>query len=436
MTPTPDPAPHLATPSGPPTRAPQRPASARVVAGLASAALLAALGTSVANVALPTLAAEFGVAPGLVQWVVLAYLLAMTAVAVPVGRLGDRYGRRRTLLVGLGIFLLATLACALAPSFAVLVAARALQGVGAAVLVSLPLALARDFVVPERLGSVMGMLGTAAAVGTALGPAVGGILLGAFGWQAMFLAVLPIGVLALVLLSGGLPIAPHLACAAGSGGVEGGPAEGGMRALLLFPSFRAALAMNLLVATVMMSTLIVGPFYLTSGLRLSVVAVGISMAVGPAVAAVSGVLAGRAVDRVGASLGTTLGLGIMVVGMLALAALPGLIGLAGYLFALSILTPGYQLFLAANNTAALSIVGAQRRGAASGLLSLSRNLGLIGGASSMGALYAAVTGGAAAAAGASGAGAALKGAQVSFAVGGVLVCAALAVAVAPRLRSR
>ncbi|MBL3700174.1 MFS transporter [Leucobacter luti] len=416
---------------------PPRPAGARPIIGLTLAALLAALGTSVANVALPTLSTEFGVAPGAAQWVVLSYLLAMTATAVQVGRLGDRHGRRRTLLIGLGVFMLATLACALAPTFGWLLAARAVQGVGAAVLVALPLALARDLVAVERLGAIMGVLGTAAAVGTALGPAAGGLLLGAFGWPAMFVAILPLGFVALFLLLGAPVPAPLGGGAAASGTRDGagagtaataGRAGGEVRSLLRAGPFSAALGMNLLVATVMMSTLIVGPFYLTTGLGLPVVTVGLAMAVGPAVAAVSGVLAGRVVDRIGAARSTRLGLSTMAVGMLALVLLPGALGLAGYLIALVVLTPGYQLFLAANSTAALAGMGPQHRGAASGLLSLSRNLGLIAGASAMGAIYAAVFGVVSRGGGVA-AGAALAGATATFALSVVLVGAALGVAV-------
>lgn len=427
-----------------PSAAP-RPA-ARTVVGLTLAALLAALGTSVANVALPTLATEFGIAPGQAQWIVLAYLLAMTATAVQVGRLGDRFGRRRTLLIGLGVFLGATLACALAPSFALLVTARAVQGIGAAVLVALPLALARDLVAPERLGSVMGLLGSAAAIGTALGPAAGGLLLGAFEWQAMFLAVLPVGVVALILLSGSAALGSSgtgaaagagdaaAAGAAGAGAAGGpslaaGPARGATAALLRERAFSAALLMNILVATVMMSTLIVGPFFLTAGLGLSAASVGLTMAVGPAVAAVTGVIAGKVVDSVGASRGTVFGLSIMVLGMAALAGLPAVLGVVGYVLALIVLTPGYQLFLAANNTAALGDIEARRRGAASGMLSLSRNLGLMLGASAMGWLYAAVAG-SSATNGASVPVAAVAGSQVTFVLGGVLTLTALGFALA------
>lgn len=393
-------------------------APARVVAGLALAVLLAALGTSVANVALPALAVAFEVPIGHTQWVVLAYLLAMTATAVTVGRLGDRLGRQRILTLGLLLFLVATLACALAPTFWALLAARAAQGVGGAVLMALPLALARDLVPATRLGAAMGLLGTTSALGTALGPAGGGILLGTFGWPALFLAILPFGVAALILVRGRFPQPATTHGAAGSNGRR-------MRDLLHQGPLRAGLAMNTLVSTVMMSTLIVGPFFLATGLGLSPAGVGLAMAAGPLVAVVTGLLAGRAVDAFGAPRSISVGLGVMLVGTAALAGLPSLMGLPGYLMAIAALTPGYQLFLAANNTRALAGIPPQLRGASAGLLGLSRNLGLIIGASLMGGIYAAVT----VAFGHPADAAAFAGAQVTFAAAALLVCCALAIGI-------
>ncbi|HET6762077.1 MAG TPA: MFS transporter, partial [Longimicrobiaceae bacterium] len=106
-----------------------RPQHARgVVAGLALCTLLPALGTSSANVALPTLAGVFGASFQQVQWVVLAYLLATTASIVSVGRLGDVTGRRRLLVAGVLLFTAASGVCAIAPWLWLLIAARALQG--------------------------------------------------------------------------------------------------------------------------------------------------------------------------------------------------------------------------------------------------------------------------------------------------------------------
>jgi MFS family permease len=151
---------------------------------------------------------------------------------------------------------------------------------------------------------------------------------------------------------------------------------------------RASLAMNALVSTVMMATLVVGPFYLSQALGLPPSMVGVVMSVGPLISVLCGVVAGRMVDRWGTAGMTVTGLVAMLLGTLALCAIPAGWGLAGYVAGIAALTPGYQLFQAANNTAVMADVSADQRGVISGVLTLSRNLGLITGASVMGAVFA------------------------------------------------
>ena len=146
--------------------------------------------------------------------------------------------------------------------------------------------------------------------------------------------------------------------------------------------------MSGLVSTVMMATLVVGPFYLSSALGLSTAMTGLVMSIGPVVSALSGVPAGRMVDRLQAQPVVTIGLVAMAAGCVALSVLPPIFGLAGYIAAIAVMTPGYPLFQAANNTAVMSDVKPDQRGVISGLLNLSRNLGLITGASVMGAVFA------------------------------------------------
>ena len=147
------------------------------------------------------------------------------------------------------------------------------------------------------------------------------------------------------------------------------------------------LIVNVLVAAVMMTTLVVGPFYLGSGAGLTEAVVGLVMSVGPVVAIICGVPAGRGVDAWGVRQILGIGLAMLATGAFLLSTLPAMIGVAGYVLAIVVLTPGYQLFQAANNTAALADVPKDRRGIASGLLTLSRNIGLIAGASVMGAVF-------------------------------------------------
>jgi len=458
---------------------PMPPAARWALASLSLSMLLSALGTSIANVGLPTLAQAFNASFQEVQWIVLAYLLAITTLIVGAGRLGDIFGRRRLLLAGISLFTAASLLCAAAPTLGLLVAARALQGLGAAVMMALTMAFVGETVPKARTGSAMGLLGTMSAVGTALGPSLGGVLIAGLGWRSLFFVNLPLGLLALLLAWRHLP--PDRAAGAEKNGKAGFDALGTLllalalaayalavtlgrgsfgslnialllaaalgaglfvftqsrvaSPLLRLAMFRdrvlsASLVMNVLVATVMMATLVVGPFYLSRALGLGTAMVGLVLSVGPVISALSGVLAGRLVDRLGASAMVALGLAAMVVGSAALSALPGLFGLAGYIAAIAVLTPGYQLFQAANNTAVMADVPPDRRGVVSGLLNLSRNLGLITGASVMGAVFAFAS--AASDIAAANPEAVAGGMRISFAVAAVLAAAALALALASR----
>lgn len=354
-----------------------RPTSAWTLATLALSMLLAALGTSIANIALPTLASQFHAPFEEVRWVVVSYLAAMTVAAVVAGRLGDRFGLKRTLLAGLGLFAAASIACGLASDLRFLVGARALQGAGAAFLMTLTISLVREAFGAERLGSAMGLLGTMSAIGTALGPTLGGLLISATGWSGVFFALAPVALLAGAMVLRFLPSGE-----AAAGKVAVGPS------IFREYSMLAGLAANLLVASVMMATLVVGPFLLQTSLGLGAAQAGLVMSAGPAISIAGGVVSGKAADAWGSRAMLAVGLVLMAVGAIAFGFLPVLLGLPGYLMAVVILTPGYQLFQAANNTGIMANAPRQSRGVISGVLNLSRNLGLVLGAWGMGALFA------------------------------------------------
>ena len=155
---------------------------------------------------------------------------------------------------------------------------------------------------------------------------------------------------------------------------------------------RAGLVGSAFVSAVVMTTLVVGPFYLSRALQLGAAQVGLVLSVGPLVAAFMGVPAGRMTDRFGAERVTLVGLMSMAVGALVLASLPARFGIAGYLGPIVAVTIGYALFQTANNTAVMRGSAADQRGVVAGMLNLARNLGLITGASVMGAVFAAATG--------------------------------------------
>jgi MFS family permease len=278
----------------------------------------------------------------------------------------------------------------------------------------------------------MGLLGTVSAAGTALGPSLGGMLVGACGWQSVFVLQAVLGLPALLSVCLFLPAndakparprfdhqgtlllalmltAYALALTPGAGPrllflllAVGGALlfvriERRSRAPLVdLGLFRdrvltAGFAASLVATAVVMATLVVGPFYLSGALGLDAGRMGLTMAAGPVIAAIAGWPAGRIADRYGASAGTLAGLAGMGVGACLLWAAPPA-SASAYALCLALLTAGYALFQAANNTAVMSGVEAARRGLVSGLLGLARNLGLVSGAALMGAVFMHVAG--------------------------------------------
>jgi EmrB/QacA subfamily drug resistance transporter len=404
------------------------------LASLSLSMLMPSLDTSIANAGLPTLAQAFTASFQSVQWIVLAYLLAITTLIVSVGRIGDIIGQRRLLLVGIGLFTVASLLCGVSPTLWLLIAARAVQGLGAAIMMALTVALVGETVPKEKIGSAMGLLGTMSAIGTTLGPSLGGLLIAGLGWQSIFLVNVPLGILNFLLAHRYLPVDRResktdqasfdplgtlllaLTLAAYALAMTIGHGFGSLNMVLLLAAifgivffvrieakvaspliqlamFRnrllnASLAMSTLVSTVMMATLVVGPFYLARALGLEAALVGFILSIGPLVAALTGVPAGRTVDRFGAQRMAIVGLIGIAIGCLVLSFFPATFGIAGYVIPIVCITASYALFQAANNTAIMTDIRPDQRGVISGLLSLSRNLGLITGASAMGAVFA------------------------------------------------
>lgn len=404
------------------------------LASLSLSMLLAALGTSVANVGLPALALALHASFQQVQWVTLAYLLTLTALSVSAGRLGDLLGRRTLLLGGIAVFTLASALCALAPDLGWLIAGRALQGLGAASMMALTLASVGDMTPKNATGRVMGLLGSLSALGSALGPSLGGALITGFGWPAMFWLTVPLGALAWGLAYRTLPanaprqplagqfdtpgalllalalVAYALATTLGQGRLDGrnlawllaallstslfvrqqGRASSPLIRLTLLrdPALRSGLLGSVLVSTVMMATLVVGPFYLAHGLGLPPLPLGLVVAAGPLVAALTSAPAGRLVDRFGAQRIALLGLAGLLAGAGGLSLLPLAAGVAAYLAPMVLMTAGYALFQTANNSGVMHGVGTAQRGVVAGLLNVARNLGLMSGASLMGAVFA------------------------------------------------
>ena len=159
---------------------------------VAPAMFLGALDQTIIAAALPAIAGSLG---GLsyLAWVVTAYLLSATVAAPLYGRMGDAFGRKRMLLWALGLFVVGSAACAIAPTLAILICARALQGFGGGGLMTLAQALIGEIVSPKERGQFQGWFGANFALASTLGPVVGGVLSQHLGWRSIFWINIPLG---------------------------------------------------------------------------------------------------------------------------------------------------------------------------------------------------------------------------------------------------
>ena len=178
-----------------------------VLAVVGLAVFLSVLDLFIVNIAFPALRADFpGAGLSGLSWVLTAYAIVFAATLVPAGRLGDLYGRRRLFVIGLALFTLGSALCAVAPSVEALVAARVLQGVGAAALTPNSLGLVLPMFPPEKRSTVIGAWAGIGAVGASIAPPLGGLLV-EVSWRLIFLVNIPLGLIAIVLA---LRLAPEV----------------------------------------------------------------------------------------------------------------------------------------------------------------------------------------------------------------------------------
>jgi EmrB/QacA subfamily drug resistance transporter len=395
------------------------------------------LDASIVTVALPTLQKSFHASVGSVTWVGLSYLLVLVATVTAVGRFADMWGRKLLYVYGFVIFILASALCGFAPDLAALCGFRALQGVGAAMLQANSLAII-CLVVPARsLGRAIGLQGAAQAVGLALGPSVGGLLLAVGGWRLIFFVNVPLGVfgaaaaLALVPRSQNLAqkeafdvaglalffpavVALLTAISFGSTVGWGSPLILGLflaatgctaffvrheravrnpmldTGLFRHRRFSTGIASAVGSYVVMFGVLLLVPFYLTRGLGFGTARAGLELMALPVMFGVVAPLAGRVADRVGARSLAVSGLAAVAIGLVALGALRP--GTTMFLLLLGLVGAGLGLFTAPNNATVMGSAPAGQAGMASGVLNMSRGIGTALGLSLTGLLFS-VSGG-------------------------------------------
>jgi len=405
-----------------------------VLAATATAAFGATVMATAVNVVLPTLTVELSAPFAIIQWVVLAYLLATIALVPLIGRLGDLWGKARLFLAGHAAFGLGSLLCALAPDAATLIAFRTVQGAGAAALTALGLAIVTDVYPAEHRGRALGLNAAVVSAGVVLGPSLGGLVADATSWRWIFaggvatsavgaalaLRVLPryprvrgerFDLLGAATLFAGL-LALSLALTLGQLRGADDPvirALGGL-AVALAVAFIAVerravspvvdlklfrdseltvgLVSGLITFVAISGVIFLVPFYLGGALGYTPSRIGLLMAVTPMLLVVMAPIAGALTDRFGARPITVAGLASLMLGYLVLGTLDEHTTALGYVLRFVPIGLGMGTFQTPNNTA---IMGAARRGASGvvgGLLTLTRFFGQVVGTAVLGSLWA------------------------------------------------
>lgn len=395
---------------------------------------MATLDSSIVNVALPSILADFQVSLALVEWVPNAYLLAITGLLLAFGRLADIRGQRRVFLAGLAVFTVGSGLCAASDTALQLIAARVVQGTGAAMVMACSAAIVTAVFPPEQRGRGLGLMGTTVALGLTSGPALGGLLLGFSGWRSLFLVNLPLGVLGLALSIRFLPplrfgrghqafdllgaVLLTLGCTAlllalnrgrewGAAAALAWAAVGavGLAAFVLREArvreplldlalfrnrgFSAATAAAVLSYLAGFVAVLLTPFYLTHVRELGARDMGLTLTVAPLVMTLLAPWAGALSDRVGYGRLTAWGLVVRAASLLALLLLGPATAFGWVLAALALLGAGSGLFNPPNTSSIMGSVPQERLGIAGGVAAVARNLGMVLGISLGGATFSA-----------------------------------------------
>jgi EmrB/QacA subfamily drug resistance transporter len=181
------------------------------MAALLVAGFMNLIDVTIVNVAIPSLQDAFGATDSQIEWVVAIYILTFALLLLPMGRLGDRVGRRRMFIAGVCVFTFGSALCGLAPSIYTLVAARVVQGIGGAMMTPQTLAIVPSLFAPKERGLAFALFGLSAGLASVTGPVLGGFLIGAdiqgLDWRPIFLVNVPVGIIAVI---GALKFVPNL----------------------------------------------------------------------------------------------------------------------------------------------------------------------------------------------------------------------------------
>lgn len=386
---------------------------------IAIALTMAVLDGAIVNVALPSIGKELQITPSDTIWVVTAYQLAVTVALLPLASLGDILGYKRVYWAGLAVFTAASFACANAHSLIFLSCARVVQGIGAAGIMSVNIALVRYIYPRAQLGVGVGYTALVVAVSSAAGPSVASTILSVAAWQWLFLVNVPLGIIALFVAARTLPVTPAsghrfdglsallnavtfglLIAGLDAFSDEGGSSRaalilaGAAVAALIFvwrerrlavpmlpvdllrrPVFALSMATSICSFAAQNMAYIALPFYFEQTLGRSEAATGFLMTPWPLMTALMAPIAGRLSDRVAPERLGSLGLVVLAIGLACLASMGADPSSLDIGWRLAICGFGFGLFQSPNNRIIIASAPRERSGAASGLQSTGRLLG-------------------------------------------------------------
>jgi EmrB/QacA subfamily drug resistance transporter len=388
---------------------------------------MATLDGSIVNVALPVMAEKLSVSMASIEWVVTSYLIVIVGTILVFGRLADIKGKTTVFKIGITIFTIGSLTCGMSNSLIMLVISRALQAIGAAGTMSTSHGIITQVFPSNERGRALGLNGTFVALGSMIGPPIGGIIVSALSWQYIFLINVPIGILALILAIKTLP-------KSSSNNNEKldlkGAALFGITMVLLFGSltfgkeigFHNIIVILCLITSIILFEVfikvekaiqqpllnlqifnnslfslsvfcafisfvaiscsnIILPFYLQYVMKLSPSFTGILMMVSPIILAIAAPISGYMSDRVGSEVLTFIGLVGTSLGLFLMSTLTQYSYIGLLIIFIIVMTLGNAMFQSPNNSLVMSTVDRDKLGIAGSINALVRNLGMVFGIS-------------------------------------------------------
>jgi EmrB/QacA subfamily drug resistance transporter len=397
-------------------------------------ATMSALDVSIVNVAMPTLTSTFGVSMSVIEWVAMAYMLTLTIFLPLFGRLADVYGRSKLYNVGFIVFSVGSVLCGAATSASFLIAARVVQAIGAGLLQANSVALITQAFPASERGRAIGIQGAVQAVSMAVGPFVGGLLIAAVGWRAIFFVNIPIGVIGTAAALFILPRTPkaatrervdYLGAAFFAAGLaflvlglnEGGKLGWGSARIVGYLAAAGVLLTAMVVTELKVehpmidlrlfrnSTFLLGnltgmasyfvlfavmflmPFYLEKVLGYGSELTGSLLMPVPLAMGIVAPFSGHVSDKLGSRVMTTSGMLVSAVACFHLLSLNASANMSLLLASLILLGIGMGLFTPPNNSAIMGSAPTDKLGVAGGVLNMMRSLGLIFGVDVSGAIF-------------------------------------------------